>query len=128
MADQQSHHAPYFIIYFVLCCLTLISALTDVVHIPSKALLIVIVFSVAAAKALFVMTYFMHLKFEGRWKYVLLTPTIILAMGLPMALMPDIGLHYYTVQVPQWENAEHASHDAPTDQPHTAPAEHASGH
>ena len=42
------------------------------------------------------MRYFMHLKFEGLWKYVLLLPTAILACGLPLALAPDIALHYYT--------------------------------
>ena len=52
---------------------------------------LVLVLSVATAKALFVMMYFMHLKFEGRWKYVLLSPTVILAIGLPLALLPDIG-------------------------------------
>jgi len=47
------------------------------------------------------MRYFMHLKFEGAWKYVILLPTAILACGLPLALAPDIGLHYYTTDVPQ---------------------------
>jgi cytochrome c oxidase subunit 4 len=47
------------------------------------------------------MRYFMHLKFEGRWKFVLLLPTAILACGIPLALAPDIGLHYYTPSTPQ---------------------------
>ena len=47
------------------------------------------------------MAYFMHLKFEGRWKYLLLAPTVSLAMGLPLALLPDIGVHYYTPPAPQ---------------------------
>jgi cytochrome c oxidase subunit 4 len=47
------------------------------------------------------MLFFMHLLFERAWKYVLLAPTIILAIGIPLALLPDIGLHYYTEDVPQ---------------------------
>jgi cytochrome c oxidase subunit IV len=43
----------------------------------------------------------MHLKFEGKWKFLLLSPTIILAIGLPLALLPDVGEHYYTLDVPQ---------------------------
>jgi cytochrome c oxidase subunit 4 len=47
------------------------------------------------------MMFFMHLKFEGNWKFVLLTPTTILAIGLPLALLPDIGASYYTSVAPQ---------------------------
>jgi cytochrome c oxidase subunit 4 len=64
-----------------------------------------VVLAVATAKALFVMGYFMHLKFEGPWKFVLLAPTIILAMAIPAALMPDIGSHYYDYDVPQTRQA-----------------------
>ena len=66
-----------------------------------ESLLTFVVLAVATAKALFVMMYFMHLKFEGKWKYVLLAPTIVLAMAIPAALMPDIGSHYYDYDVPQ---------------------------
>ena len=34
-------------------------------------------------------------------EYVLLCPTTILAIGLPLALLPDIGVHYYEPDVPQ---------------------------
>jgi cytochrome c oxidase subunit 4 len=43
----------------------------------------------------------MHLKFERTWKYMLLAPTLILAAGLMVALVPDVGRHYYTVDSPQ---------------------------
>ena len=68
------------------------------------------VLAVAVAKAQFVMRYFMHLKFEGRWKYLLLLPTAILAVGVPMALFPDIGAHYYDQEAPQ--TFEHAGPSA----------------
>jgi cytochrome c oxidase subunit 4 len=106
MSDEHGgHHANYFAVFIALCICTGLSVMFDLVHIPSKKLLIVLVLSVAVAKALFVMTYFMHLKFERAWKYVLLAPTIILAMGLPLALLPDVGVHYYTIDVPQIEEA-----------------------
>ena len=63
--------------------------------------LAVIVLAIASAKALCVMLYFMHLKFERNWKYVLLAPTFVLACGLPLALLPDVGVHYYDIDVPQ---------------------------
>jgi cytochrome c oxidase subunit 4 len=127
MSDEHTHHhANYFLVFAALCVLTGLSVIADVVHIPSKLALIVIVLAVATAKALFVMTYFMHLKFEGNWKFVLLAPTIILACGLPLALLPDVGVHYYDLRVPQTEQtaSDHEDHDeprgesSPTAQPH----------
>ena len=71
----------------------------------------------AVAKALCVMAFFMHLKFEGRWKFVLLSPTIILAIGIPLALLPDVGLHYYSVDIPQNDPSASVSHHGGTEQP-----------
>ena len=101
MADSHKHHVNYLLIFIALCVCTLISILTDVVEIRSRLVLAVLVLAVASAKALFVLTYFMHLKFEGAWKFVLLAPTTILAIGLPLALLPDIGVHYYISEAPQ---------------------------
>lgn len=102
MSDQHDvTHVNYLLIFIVLCVFTGFSVVMDVIHIESKAVLAVIVLSVSVCKALCVMMFFMHLKFEGNWKYVLLAPTTILAIGLPLAILPDIGLHYYLVDVPQ---------------------------
>ena len=101
-AAHEQHHpqANYWIIFAILCVLTAVSALAD--KVGNKGLVLTfVVLAVATAKALFVMGYFMHLKFEGRWKFVLLAPTIILALAIPAALMPDIGSHYYDYDVPQ---------------------------
>jgi cytochrome c oxidase subunit 4 len=104
---HDEHHAQvnYWMIFVILCVLTGVSWLADKLGdfglLHKGTLLTFIVLAVACAKALFVMGYFMHLKFEGRWKFVLLAPTIILAMAIPAALMPDIGSHYYDYDVPQ---------------------------
>jgi cytochrome c oxidase subunit 4 len=98
--DHATHHVNYLAIFFVLCGCTALSVIFDVLHMP-KALTIVLVMAVASAKAACVMAFFMHLKFEGNWKYVLLAPTTILAIGLPLALFPDIGRSYYTNVAPQ---------------------------
>jgi cytochrome c oxidase subunit 4 len=103
------HHAyvNYWLIFVILCVLTGFSALADKMtdwnYLDKGVLLTFMVLAVACAKAMFVMLYFMHLKFEGKWKFVLLAPTMILAMAIPAALMPDIGSHYYDYQVPQLE-------------------------
>jgi cytochrome c oxidase subunit 4 len=98
---MAAQHVNYFMIFVALCVLTAMSVVFDIFEFNNRILLVVLVLAVATAKALFVMTYFMHLKFERNWKYLLLAPTAILAMGLPLALMPDIGLHYYFVDTKQ---------------------------
>jgi cytochrome c oxidase subunit 4 len=95
-AGHASHpHVNYLSIFIALCVCTALSVLFDIVPMNHK-LVVVLVLAVAVAKAQYVMRYFMHLKFEGLWKYVLLLPTAILATGLPLALAPDIAMHYYT--------------------------------
>jgi len=90
----------YFAVFVALCFCTAISVAVDIIEI-SPLLLVALVLAVATAKALFVMTYFMHLKFEGRWKFIVLAPTAILAMGLMVALSPDLAMHYYVNEAPQ---------------------------
>ena len=104
MSDHEqhdSHSAAYWRVFWALCGFTVISVVADLVALPSKFLLGAIVLAVATAKALCVMMYFMHLKFERAWKYLLLAPTMIIAAALPVALRPDIGAHYYVQDVKQ---------------------------
>ena len=114
--NHDTHHVNYLAIFFVLCGCTALSVIFDVLHMK-KEITIVLVLAVACAKAMCVMMFFMHLKFEGNWKYVMLAPTTILAIGLPLALFPDIGASYYTNVAPQtgvWasEISEHQAHHA----------------
>ena len=101
---HDSHpHVNYKSIFVALCVCTALSVVADKLMDwgvfsgrTGLRIVAVIVLAIAVAKAQYVMRYFMHLKFEGLWKYVLLLPTAILACGLPLALAPDIALHYYT--------------------------------
>jgi cytochrome c oxidase subunit 4 len=113
---HDTHHVNYLTIFFALTGFSLLSYIFDILQM-SKPVTIVLVLAVACAKALCVMMYFMHLKFEGNWKFVLLAPTTILAIGLPLALFPDIGASYYTSVAPQtgvWagEISEYQAHHA----------------
>ncbi len=99
--DHSAHHVNYGAVFVALCVCTGLSVLFDLLSFENRMITIVLVLAVAVAKALCVMMFFMHLKFEGNWKFVLLAPTTILAIGLPIALLPDIGIHYYTNLAPQ---------------------------
>ncbi len=99
--DNHSHAGTYLVVFIALCVFTGLSIIADVMHFSDRNVTRVLVLSIATAKALCVMLYFMHLKFERAWKYLLLAPTFILASALPFALAPDVGMHYYTPDVPQ---------------------------
>jgi len=127
--ENHSHAGTYFAVFIALCVFTGLSILADALHFSDKNITRVLVLAVATAKALCVMMYFMHLKFERAWKYLLLVPTGILALALPFALFPDVGAHYYTPDVPQVR--EYAAQQHPDDVSHArdddgghAPAEH----
>ena len=92
--DHGGHPINSFAIFIALCVCTALSVAFDALPL-TKGMIAVLVLAVAVAKAQFVMRYFMHLKFEGRWKYILLLPTAILACGVPLALSPDMAMHYY---------------------------------
>lgn len=113
--DPVAHvHVNYWTIFYALCALTAVSVIADLLggHGVAKIVIVLAVLTIACFKAMFVMLYFMHLKFEGRWKLVLLAPTMVLAVTMIAALMPDIGLHYYDLQIPQTAAvAEQEHHD-----------------
>jgi cytochrome c oxidase subunit 4 len=118
---HESHGKIYFAVFCALCAFTAISVAADLVHLPSKIMLAAIVLAVAVAKALCVLMYFMHLKFERAWKYLLLAPTTIIALALPVSLRPDIGASYYAQDVPQLR-------DYPEHEVRVEEAKHGGGH
>jgi len=107
---HESHSAAYFRVFIALCGCTAVSVLADTAGLP-KAPLAVVVLAVAVAKALCVMMLFMHLKFERAWKYLLLAPTTIIALALPVSLRPDIGETYYTTDVQQMRDYDEHVHE-----------------
>jgi len=48
--------------------------------------------AISAAKALLVILFFMHLKWEANWKYILTVPCMMMSVFLVCMLVPDIGL------------------------------------
>jgi len=78
-----------------------------------------IMMAVSCAKALLVMLFFMHLKWEANWKYVLTIPASIMSVFLLLMLFPDIKNRTEKYSSERWLYAatpvteEHAEHTPP---------------
>jgi len=60
---------------------------------------------VSCAKAMLVILFFMHLKYEANWKYVLTIPASMMSIFLLLMLVPDIGLRTRWYSEPRWIHA-----------------------
>lgn len=86
---QQEAHAPYLLVWMWLAILTGIEYFYAYGLASFFAILLGGLLVLAAIKAALVAWYFMHLKFEGKWVYLLIIPAIVLATVLVLALIPD---------------------------------------
>ena len=92
--EQERHvesHAPYFKVFGALLALTILEYVYASFVKPPFLTLIVGLMAMALIKAAMVAWYFMHLKFEGRWIYLMVIPVLILATILTVALIPDMS-------------------------------------
>jgi cytochrome c oxidase subunit 4 len=90
--DVESH-APYIKVFWALLVFTILEYLYARFLPVGFAALVAGLMVLAITKAFLVGWYFMHLKFEGRWIYLLLVPVCLLAMIVVLGLTPDIALH-----------------------------------
>ena len=96
----HEHHGDhgvkkYVYVFLALCVLTTLSFFTYSDAWPfhdRPAVGWAFMMAVSCSKALLVMLFFMHLKYEADWKYVLTIPASIMSVFLVLALVPDIGL------------------------------------
>jgi len=96
--DQHESHGGYGLyigVFVALCVLTTFSFLTyfdfwrDNVSVNlSRAFMM----AVSCTKAMLVILFFMHLLWEGAWKWILTAPMIVMSAILIFALVPDVGL------------------------------------
>lgn len=91
----MAHHVGIYIKVFVaLCILTTMSFFTYSDYWPfhdTPSVGWAFMMCVSCCKALLVMLFFMHLRSEADWKYVLTIPASIMSLFLVIALVPDIG-------------------------------------
>lgn len=91
--DHKSHTGLYLTVTVTLCVLTLCSFLTtsDMWKFSDVAARIFMM-AVSCCKAMLVILFFMHLKYEANWKYVLTIPAAMMSLFLVLMLVPDVGL------------------------------------
>jgi cytochrome c oxidase subunit 4 len=97
-ADQQVEvetHAPYLKVWATLAVLTAIEYFWAMGFKDAFGTLVLGLLCLAVIKATLVAMFFMHLKFEGRWVYVMLVPAGILAMVFIGGLYPDVAMHIW---------------------------------
>lgn len=121
--EEHSHTALFLMVFVGLCGLTTLSFLTyfdfwreNVPVNVSRAFMM----AVSCTKAMLVIMFFMHLKWEANWKWVLTAPVIFMSALLVFALVPDVGLRMrhashqrmiYAAEVPPAETHAHAEGD-----------------
>jgi cytochrome c oxidase subunit IV len=95
--DDHADHGgvgKYLVVFLILCLLTLASFLTyfdfwrnSMPVEVSRAVMM----AVSCTKAMLVVLFFMHLKWEANWKWVLTVPATFMSVFLLLMLVPDIG-------------------------------------
>lgn len=87
--------AKYVYVFFALCFLTTMSFLTYSDYWPQSLarheVKRMFMMAVSCTKAMLVILFFMHVKYEANWKYVLTIPASMMSIFLMLALVPDVG-------------------------------------
>ncbi len=125
--DADEHHGStglYLAVFFALCGLTTLSFLTYFdfwrSHVPTEVSR-VFMMAVSCTKAMLVIMFFMHLKWEANWKWVLTVPASFMSALLIFTLVPDVGLRMrhasydrmkYAAEVPATVDHQEEKHPA----------------
>lgn len=91
---EPNRTAQYVLIFGVLVALTAVICLPILVpglELPVFARRLFLL-AVAVVQGLLVVLFYMHLKWEANWKYVLTIPSLFMSLCLVVGLIPDIGL------------------------------------
>jgi cytochrome c oxidase subunit 4 len=105
---EVESHAPYMKVWFILAVLTGVEYFYALIFKDYFGLLVGGLVSLALIKACMVGWYFMHLKFERKWVYILIVPACVMAVFLTLALVPDMAM-----KPVEEENAEEESRAIP---------------
>ena len=90
--EHRSHRTVFIVVFVMLCALTAMSFWIANSHLMDNPLTgWIAMMGVSVAKAFLVVTFFMHLWWEKRWKYVLTIPALLMGALLVILLIPDVA-------------------------------------
>jgi cytochrome c oxidase subunit 4 len=107
--DDHEGIAKYIYVFVALCVLTGASFFTYSSAWPFRdqpKIGWTFMMAVSCTKAMLVVLFFMHVKYEANWKYVLTIPAAFMSLFLILALVPDVGLRGH------WLSEERVRHMA----------------
>ena len=93
--DDHGGFGIYYAVFIALCVLTTGSFMT---YFPIWELYFsdhvgwAFMMAISCTKASLVILFFMHLKYEANWKYVLTIPAGMMSIFLMLMLVPDVGM------------------------------------
>ncbi|MDZ4819929.1 MAG: cytochrome C oxidase subunit IV family protein [Planctomycetota bacterium] len=96
--DQDHGHSglgKYIVVFVLLCLLTAASFFTQSDLWPfhgQQKITWAFMIAVSCTKAMLVILFFMHVKYEANWKYVLTIPAGMMSIFLMVMLIPDVGM------------------------------------
>lgn len=132
--DEVLHHPEHFGLYMrVFGALVVLTACSFFAFSPlwpfheTPWIGKVFMFTVSCFKALLVISFFMHLRWEANWKYVLTIPTSIMAIFLMIMLSVDTGFRWLRLSEERKQFDAEPQHAHPYSEPH-GPASHGGGH
>ncbi len=118
-AEHEESHGGlgvYISVFIALCVLTAISFAvgnSKSLREEAPAVMMAAMLAVSCAKAMLVILFFMHMKWEANWKYVLTIPASLMSVFLMLMLWPDIGRRTVRYTEERWLYAAEpvAAHD-----------------
>jgi cytochrome c oxidase subunit 4 len=102
---EVESHAPYMKVWAGLAVLTAVEYFYAMILKDYQLPLILGLVALALVKACMVGWYFMHLKFEKRWVYLLIVPACVMAVFLTLMLVPDMAMKPVDDEPPAEEEA-----------------------
>lgn len=97
--DVESH-APYMRVWAILAVLTALEYFYALIFKDHFPLLVAGLLTMALTKAGMVGWYFMHLKFEKMWVYLLIVPACVMAVLLTLMMVPDMSMQPTEEELP----------------------------
>ena len=104
---SATHHVSLqtYLVIFALLMVLLVVTVLAAFYVDLGAANILVALLIALVKAALVVLFFMHVKYEANWKYVLTIPATFMAIFLGLALVPDIGMRTRLYSEERWNYA-----------------------